>query len=73
MFPYLPAKRLQKLRGTSKSTVAPTLKFNIFPDQQKKSLTLPTLKKPEKPTKRKNNNNNRKVWLFVFAPTQKSI
>lgn len=35
MFPYFPAKRLQKLRGMSKSTEAPTLKFNILPDQQK--------------------------------------
>lgn len=35
MFPYFPANRLQKLRGMSKSTVAPTLKFSIFPGYMK--------------------------------------
>lgn len=35
MFPYFPAKRLQKLRGISRSTEAPTLKFNMFPGNER--------------------------------------
>lgn len=52
MFPYFPAKRLQKLRGMSKSTEAPTLKFKILPDQQKPphilSLLLDVSRKKQK-------------------------
>lgn len=37
MFPYFPAKRLQKLRGISRSTEAPTLKLSMLPEQTHKA------------------------------------